>query len=91
MIKQVSTSSKQSIIFDATNGTIEKRAMYIEFAKKNNIKVRIIWIDMDIDTCIKNIARRVSNGGNHVSKIALYTYRKRFEEPTNDECEVIRV
>lgn len=80
---------KYSIIFDSTNGTIEKRAKFINFAINNKIDVKIIWLHIDIDTCINNISKRVSNGGKHVPKIALYTYRKRFEEPTCDECENI--
>lgn len=90
MIKEATKYvGKQSIIFDATNGTIEKRAKFIKFANAHNIMSRIIWLQTDIDTCISNISKRVSNGGNHVPKIALYTYRKRFEEPTCDECDTV--
>lgn len=92
MIKEATKYiNEKSIIFDATNGTIDKRAKYIDFANKHDIDSRIVWLCTDIDRCIHNISVRVSNGGNHVSKIALYTFRKRFEEPTINECSVIKL
>lgn len=89
MIKEARKYPDKSIIFDATNGTVVKRAKYIDYAKSIGLPVRIVWISTDIDTSISNIAKRVKNGGNHVSKIALYTYRKNFEEPTVNECELV--
>ena len=92
MIKEATKYiSKKSVIFDATNGTLDKRAKYIAFANKHNVQSRILWLSADIDTCISNIATRVSDGGNHVPKIALYTYRKKFEEPTFDECPIVKI
>jgi bifunctional polynucleotide phosphatase/kinase len=80
-----------SIIFDATNGTIDKRRQYIDFADEYHLPVRCIWINMDIELAIERIQERVFKGGNHVPKIALYTFRKRFEEPMNDvNMELLR-
>ena len=86
MIKEASKYIKtKSIIFDATNGTIEKRNKYIQFAQKYKLPCRCIWLNVTIDVAIQRIAIRFHNGGNYVSKIALYKLRKSFEEPTPDE------
>ena len=77
-----------SIIFDATNGTIEKRKKYINFATENNVEARIVWINVDIDVAIERLSRRVYEGGAKVPKMALYIYRKHFEEPFDHECPV---
>lgn len=76
---------KYSIIFDATNATIEKRQLYVEYANMYSLPVRCIWINVSLDTAIQRIAQRVQNGGTHISKIALYKLRKSFQEPSNVE------
>lgn len=75
----------QSIIFDATNGTLERRKLYIDLAKKYNRQIRCIWLDISIDNAIKRLSIRESKGGTHVPKIALYTFRKKFIEPNENE------
>ena len=77
--------NNSSIVFDATNGTIKKRDIYIQYANKYNLPIRCIWLQTDIDQCIENIKQRELNGGLHVPKIGLYKYRKTFEEPTMEE------
>ena len=74
-----------SIIFDATNGTKEKRKHYIDYARSKNLHVRCIWITAPIDICMERNKQREAETGTHVPKIALYKYRKDFEEPTESE------
>lgn len=86
MIKEATKYiAEKSIIFDATNATIEKRAKYIAFAQEYKVPIRCIWINVNIDIAIQRIAQRVLNGGSKVPKIALYKLRKSFEEPTEEE------
>lgn len=93
MIKEASKYiNEKSIIFDATNGTIERRKLYIDFANTNNRTVRCIWIDTTIDKAIERIQIRENNGGSHVPKIALYKFRKSFVIPdVNEGFELIRI
>lgn len=76
---------KQSVIFDGTNGTSKKRKNYIDFAIKHNADTKCIWIDTDLEHSIEQIKKRKMEGGHYVPKIALYTYKKYFEIPNEDE------
>ena len=80
-----------SIVFDATNGTKEKRSQFINYAKKHNLPVRCVWNTTSIDKAIEQNKERAKNGGPNIPKIAFYVYRKKFEEPSNEECEVIKI
>jgi bifunctional polynucleotide phosphatase/kinase len=83
--------SKNSIIFDATNGTKEKRAYFINYAKNKGLSVRCVWITTSIDKAIEQNKERAKNGGPNIPKIAFYVYRKNFQEPSSDECEIIKI
>lgn len=78
----------KSVVFDATNPTKERRAEYIALAKEHKLPVRCIHVNTSMEEAIaRNNARPIAKG---VPKIAYYTYRKRFQEPTADEgCKVI--
>jgi len=77
-----------SIIFDATNATKARRAEYVAFAKRHNLPVRCIHVATPIEVSMERNKLREKP----VPNIALYLYRKKFEEPTADEgLEVIVV
>ena len=80
----------KSIIFDATNPSKEKRATYIEFAKKHNMPVRCVWVSTPIDTSYQqNLARPEDQ---RVPRIVYNIYKKHFIEPSHDEgCEIIKL
>jgi bifunctional polynucleotide phosphatase/kinase len=80
----------KSIVFDATNPTIEKRAEYIQLAKQNNISSRCIYVSTSMD---ESIARNnLREKDKIVPKIVYYKFRKVFQEPTEKEgCEVIKM
>lgn len=91
--KMLSTGKKflaagKSVVFDATNPSKEKRAIYIALAKELNIPCRCIHVKTSMEEAVaRNNAREVAKG---VPMIAYYMYRKKFEEPTHSEgCEVI--
>lgn len=83
--------NKKSIIFDATNGTQERRKMYIDFAKKHDLPVRCFWKTTSIEQAMEQNRERQKEGGPKVPDIVYYTYRKTFEEPTEDECTVVKI
>lgn len=76
-----------SVIFDSTNGKKENRKKIIDLAKEYNISVRCFLFHMDIKDAIEWNKFR----NNEVPKIALYTFNKYFEPPTNDECSIIDI
>lgn len=93
MLKDANKHLEQSIVFDATNGTIEKRKIYIDFAKENNMNVRCIWVATPIEEALENVKERYEKTGKKkIPAVALMTYQKNFEEPNDTEgCEVIIV
>lgn len=93
--KMLSTARKalkegKSVVFDATNGTKERRAKYMEVAKEFSVPARCVHVNTTMEEAIaRNNARPIAKG---VPKIAYYTYRKRFQEPTADEgCSVVTI
>ncbi len=92
MVKEAEKyADKHSIVFDATNGTKERRKYYIDFAKKHNMKVRCLWKTTPIDLSMEQNRERQKKGGPKVPDVVFYTYRKRFEEPSEDECVVEKI
>ena len=71
----------QSIVFDATNATKERRAEYVAFARRHNLPVRCIHVATPIEVSMEQNKRPEKP----VPNIALYPYRKKFEQPTQDE------
>ena len=74
-----------SFVFDATNASKERRAFYIDWAKSHGIPIRAIWVDVSIDSAMEAAKKRETETGDSIPRIAFYTFRKRFEEPTIDE------
>lgn len=73
--------NKKSVVIDATNSTVEKRAEYIEFANKHNLPIRCVHINTSYDESLaRNNLRE-----NPVPKIVFNVYRKRFVQPTIGE------
>jgi bifunctional polynucleotide phosphatase/kinase len=70
-----------SIVFDATNATKARRAEYVAFAKRHNLPAQCIHVATSIEVSMERNQKREKP----VPKIALYLYRKKFEEPTADE------
>ena len=86
MIKDANSNIKdKSIIFDSTAGTKEKREEFINFAKKNNLPVRAIWVQTTIDISMERNKQRALITNKKIPDIVYYVYRKNFEEPTEDE------
>lgn len=86
MIAAAKQHPDESIVFDSTAGTKEKRAKFVEFAKEQHIPVRVIWVQTPIDVAMEQNKQRAAEGiKNKVPDIVFYVYRKNFEEPTEEE------
>lgn len=91
MVNEATKYPDKSIVFDATNATRERRKYYIEFAEKMNLPVRCIWVTTPIEEALERVKERERQTGIHIPNVALYRYRKVFEEPMNEECEVVKI
>jgi bifunctional polynucleotide phosphatase/kinase len=70
-----------SVVFDATNPTIKKRAEYITIAKNYKLPIRCIVMKTDmIEAMFRNNKRN-----KVIPKITYYIFRKNYEEPSTDE------
>ena len=83
MIKEADKYVKDnySVIFDATNPSIEKRKEYIDFAKSKNIPIRCINLETDITTAMFRNNKR----DKVIPKITYYVFRKKYVKPTIEE------
>jgi bifunctional polynucleotide phosphatase/kinase len=82
MIKAASTHVKdRSIVFDATNSSPAKRALYIEFAKKHALHVRCVHVTTPLDECLARNNKREKP----IPRIAFNMYKKNFVEPMVEE------
>lgn len=83
----------QSIVFDSTAGTKEKRAEFVNFAKKHGLRVRVFWVQTPIDEAMERNKQRAAEGGTKVPDVVFYVYRKKFEEPTAAEgiTEIVKL
>ena len=71
----------KSIVFDATNGTIAKRAEYINIGKELKIPIRCIYLT----TSMEESLYRNSLREHKVPKIVYNVYKSRFEKPDESE------
>lgn len=73
--------NNESVVFDATNATREKRSIYVELAKKYNLPVRCIFVNTSLELSImRNNLRE-----KPIPKIVFNIYKKNFEEPVEEE------
>lgn len=75
----------KSIVFDSTAGTKEKRSLYIKFAEKHDLPVRVLWVTTPIDVAMERNKTRALSGGPKIPDIAFYVYRKHFQKPEESE------
>lgn len=90
MIAEAKKHKDQSIVFDSTGGTKEKRSAFVQYAKEEGLPVRVIWVQTPIDKAMEQNKQRAAEGKKErVPDIAFYVYKKKFEEPTEDEGFVL--
>jgi bifunctional polynucleotide phosphatase/kinase len=71
----------RSILFDSTGGTRKRRQVFLDFAKRHQLPIRAVWVTTPIEVALLRNEQRP----NPVPPIALYSFRKHFEEPTLEE------
>ena len=81
----------ESVVVDNTNATRKQRSPYIDLARKYGAKVRILHIVIDRKVAEHLNAVRERLGGNAVPTIVYRVFYKGFEEPGEDEGEVIEI
>jgi len=74
---------KKSIVFDATNSSEKKRALYIALAQKYDYPVRCIHVSTSLGISYKR--NKCRQDKNQVPKIAYSVYKKHFDEPVQRE------
>lgn len=79
----VSLEDNKSVVFDATNLTREKRAVYVKLAKEFMIPVRVIYVQATMDEAYQNNLKRPKE--KQVPLIAYRKLNKTFEEPVEEE------
>jgi len=80
------------IVVDNTNTKKEQRKDFIEIAKKNKYKIKIVWVNLPFEVCNHMNNYRLETSTK--PKISIITYRtmlKNFEEPTYHEGEIIKL
>jgi bifunctional polynucleotide phosphatase/kinase len=81
MIRDATRHPDKSIVFDSTAGTIARRSQFVDWASSVGLPVRFVWIQTGMEEAMRwNAARE-----KPVPAVAFYTYRKRFESPTEAE------
>ena len=73
----------KSIVFDATNSSIKKRKLYIDFAMKHKYDIKCIHVSTPMDISYKRNLMRLDE--KKVPKIAFSVYKKYYEIPTKEE------
>ena len=74
---------KKSIVFDATNSSEKKRALYIALAQKYDYPVRCIHVSTSLGISYKR--NKFRQDKEQVPKIAYSVYKKHFDEPVQGE------
>jgi len=72
-------------IIDACNTSLARRASLIKEAKARNIPIHCYYINKPMDVCMKQAEQREADGGKHIPKVAWYTLKKAFIEPSLEE------
>lgn len=85
MIQEAKFHPNETISFDSTAGTKERRAEFVQFAKDQNIPAKVIWLRTPIDVAMEQNRQRAAEGGTKIPDIVFYVYRKKFEEPDESE------
>ena len=73
----------KSIVFDATNSSVKKRKLYVDFARKHGYNVRCIHVKTTQDVSYKR--NKCREDSKQVPKIAYSVYKKHYEEPMEEE------
>lgn len=74
-----------SVVIDATNGRLDNRKCFIDFAQCYNIDIRCFVFNTSMEDALEWNTKRMNETGKKVPNIAFYTYRKYYTIPTLSE------
>jgi predicted kinase len=81
--EKLTTDHATSIVFDATNSSVKKRAEYIKFAKAYTLPIRCVHVNTSMEESLARNNKRQDE--KVVPRIAYSVYKKHFEKPSVDE------
>jgi bifunctional polynucleotide phosphatase/kinase len=83
MIKEARShvAKGESVVFDATNPSKDKRAEYVNFAREVNLPVRCVVMTTSMEESLARNNKRAKP----VPRIVYNVYKKKYEEPVVDE------
>lgn len=76
-------SAGKDVVLDNTNLSLEERTSPIQIAKKYGAKVTCVWFTTPFEQCLERNSQR--QGKAKVPPVAMYTGRKRFNQPVKAE------
>lgn len=77
--------SGQNIIIDNTNGKLSDRAQWLEHVNVTDWLKTIIYFDLPKDVCFHLTQHRLAGGGQKIPSVAIHTYYKYLEPPSEDD------
>lgn len=86
------TLGTPQIVVDRTNYLKEQRLKYLAEAKRFGYETKIVYFDVDYETCLERLLKRVDHPtitSLKIAEIALKTYFKLFESISDDEADTI--
>ena len=79
----------KSVIVDNTNPTKETRLEYLQLAKANGVKTRIIWLKFPKEWCRHlDMYRSITQEKPTLPKVVFNSYTSKLQPPSADECAV---
>ena len=79
-----------SVVFDATNLTRKKRALYVGLANSMKLPVRCVFVAVPLERALERNLKRPEE--KRVPRVAYYKMQKTFEAPSEDEgFDLVRV
>ncbi|XP_066262321.1 uncharacterized protein F21D5.5 [Euwallacea similis] len=86
-VMEENLKKNKNVVIDNTNGDKESRQRFIQAAKKFNADVRCFIMDTSLAQMRHNNKFRELTDNTHtiVSDIVIFSYRKNYQEPENEE------
>lgn len=83
----------EKIVLDRTNASRTSRAKYIHFARRNGYRTKIVWVNVDYDTCLARIRARRNHPTLQATEAveALSWYFRTFRTPASAEVDEIEI
>lgn len=78
-------NENKSVIVDACNHTLARRADIIKVAVSKGVPVTCVCVITPLEECVTRVKKREADGGKSVPPVAVYTVQKHYIPPTLEE------